>query len=66
MIRVAFLFAAFLSACGVALTQADYARIANDSAAIFACQQVGRECKDADAGACYSKYDACMKDAGLR
>lgn len=66
MSRLLFVLAAMLTACGVALTSADYARIAADSAAILSCQDVGRACKAADAGACYSKYNACMHDAGFR
>jgi hypothetical protein len=45
---------------------ADRAAVAQDAATIEKCQEEGRACK-ADGGAnCYSVYDACMVDGGLR
>lgn len=64
-IAAAVIAALCLAACS-SLTPADYAQIGDNTTKIVNCQTVGRLCQ-ADGGTdCYSKYDACMKDAGLR
>jgi hypothetical protein len=56
---------AYLHGCA-ALTPADKAAIAADGVHIAVCQDHGRECKRLDGGDCWSVYDTCMKDGGLR
>jgi len=56
-----------VACCASALTPAETAQeTATDSAKILQCQNAGRACK-ADGGTdCYSVYDACMRDGGMR
>ncbi len=49
------------------LSAADKRAIAHDAVRIEVCKQKGRDCKaDSDAGDCFSVYDKCIVDAGLR
>lgn len=60
-----FVIAALTVACA-ALNASDKELIAKDASDIARCQALGLACK-ADGGAgCYSLYDECMKDGGLR
>ncbi len=52
------------TACAT-LGPADRAEIATIASQIEVCQEVGRACKEDGGTSCYSKYDECMKAAGL-
>lgn len=57
---------AILAMACVTLTASDRALIAADAAAIARCQALGLACKSDGGEGCYSLYDECMRDGGLR
>lgn len=64
-LRLATVLGTLLLACAT-LTPADQTELSNDAAIIAKCEAEGRACKSDGGMGCYGRYDACMKDGGLR